>query len=50
MVNGSLKAKPMELWLFGETSAETGPIVPQTVYANAKPLARFSHTGHWKPA
>jgi len=28
MVNGSLKAKPVELWLFGETSAETDPFLP----------------------
>jgi hypothetical protein len=29
MVNGGLKAKPVELWLFREASAEIDPLVPQ---------------------
>jgi hypothetical protein len=29
MVNGGLRAKPVELWLFGERRAQTDPAVPQ---------------------
>jgi hypothetical protein len=49
MVNGGLKANPVELWRFGETSVGIG-VGGSVVHATAKPLARFSRTGHWKPA
>jgi hypothetical protein len=29
MVNGGLRAKPVELWHFGETNAKTDPFLPQ---------------------
>jgi hypothetical protein len=46
MVNGGLKAKPVELWQLGETNAETDPLPAAVVHVAAKPLARFSRTGH----
>jgi hypothetical protein len=49
MVNGALKAKPVELWQFGEASGNRRTHT-SVVHANAKPLARFSRTGQWKPA
>jgi hypothetical protein len=51
MVNGGLKAKPMELRHFeGIKPHDTDSrlIRAAAVQARAKPLARFSRAGHWK--
>ena len=52
MVNGGLRAKPMELGHFEGIKSydpDSRPIHAAAVQAGAKPLARFSRTGHWKP-